>query len=47
VLRRLPHRVTLELLQRWPLLPRGGNGDIPDGAQGATAAARPTLRPGT
>jgi short-subunit dehydrogenase len=47
VLRRLPHRVTLELLQRWPLLPRGGNGSIIDRTQGATAAARPTLRPGT
>jgi hypothetical protein len=44
VLRRLPHRVTLEVLQRWPLLPHGGNGDIPDGTQGTTAAGRSTLR---
>jgi short-subunit dehydrogenase len=46
-LRRLPHRVALELLQRWPLLSRRGNGSITDGTQGAAAAARPTLRPGT
>jgi hypothetical protein len=47
VLRRLPHRVTLELLQRWPLLPHGGNDSITDGTQGAAAAGMPTRRPGT
>jgi hypothetical protein len=46
VLRRLPHRVTLALLQRWPLLPHGGNGST-DGTHGATAAGVPTRRPGT
>jgi short-subunit dehydrogenase len=47
VLRRLPHQVTLELLQRWPLLLRGGDGDIPDGNEGAAAAGMPTRRPAT
>jgi uncharacterized protein len=47
VLRRLPHRVTLALLHRWPLLPHGGDGDIPDGSEGAAAAGIPTRCPAT
>jgi short-subunit dehydrogenase len=47
VLRRLPHQVTLALLHRWPLLPHGGNGDIPGGSEGAAAAGMPTGCPVT
>jgi uncharacterized protein len=46
VLRRLPHRVTLALLHRWPLLPHGGDADTPDGGKGADPTGRPALRPG-
>ena len=47
VLRRLPHRVTLALLHRWPLLPHGGDADVPDGGEGAGPAGMPARRPAT
>jgi short-subunit dehydrogenase len=47
VLRRLPHRATLGLLHRWPLLPHGGDGDVPDGNGDTAAAGMPTRRPVT